>query len=236
MSGVGLKLSEVRFAYDDWQIRFDLVVAPGWFVAVIGPSGAGKSTLLNLVAGFEQPSSGSISINGLEVGKLAPAKRPVTMLFQENNLFAHLDVHTNVALGISPSLKLNDADKDRIAIAFDRVGLSGMEQRRPGELSGGQRQRAAIARALVRDKPLLLLDEPFAALGPALKNDMLDLVSEIHRERHMTVLMVTHDPQDARSAASHTVFLDEGRVVALDETKALFARKDLPGLKAYLGA
>ncbi|NNE22192.1 MAG: thiamine ABC transporter ATP-binding protein [Rhizobiales bacterium] len=236
MSGVGLKLSDVRFAYADWQVQFDMDVAPGWFVAVIGPSGAGKSTLLNLVAGFEQPSSGAILIDGEDVCALPPARRPVTMLFQDHNLFAHLDIHTNVALGISPALKLTAADRDRITAAFDRVGLSGLERRRPGELSGGQRQRAAIARALVRDKPLLLLDEPFAALGPALKNDMLDLVAEIHREGHMTVLMVSHDPQDARRAASHTVFLDEGGVVALDQTKALFARKDLAGLKAYLGA
>ena len=105
----------------------------------------------------------------------------------------------------------------------------------PGELSGGERQRAAIARALVRDKPLLLLDEPFAALGPALKADMLELVGSIHRERGMTILMVTHHPDDAKRAASHTAFLEAGTIIALEPTQALFARQDIPELSAYLG-
>ena len=235
MSGNGLKLRDVRFAYEDWQVSFDMDVGTGWFVAVIGPSGGGKSTLLNLIAGFEEPASGTLLINGNDMGGLPPAQRPVTMLFQEHNLFAHLDVLTNVALGVSPALKLMDADRTRISGALDRVGLDGMEHRLPGELSGGQRQRAAIARALVRDKPVLLLDEPFAALGPALKVDMLDLVSEIRRDHGMTVLMVTHDPDDAKRAASHTAFLDEGRIVAIEDTKKLFERQDLPRLKAYLG-
>ncbi|MGI9463912.1 MAG: thiamine ABC transporter ATP-binding protein [Aestuariivirgaceae bacterium] len=235
MSGVRLTLSEVQFAYEDWRVRFDLKLEPCSFLAVIGPSGGGKSTLLNLIAGFEQPSGGYIAVNGNDIGGLPPAARPVTMLFQENNLFHHLDLHTNVALGVSPSLKLTTDDHERIAKAIARVGLAGKEHRRPGELSGGERQRTALARALVRDKPLLLLDEPFAALGPALKADMLDLVRDIHRETGVSIVMVTHHPEDARRAASHTAFIDGGEIVALDRTEALFARDDIPGLKAYLG-
>ena len=140
--------------------------------------------------------------------------RPVTMVFQDHNLFAHLDVKTNVGLGISPALKLTPADHERIATALERVGLTGFEHRLPGQLSGGERQRVAIARALVRDKPVLLLDEPFAALGPALRREMLDLVAEIHREKAMTVLIVTHQPEDARHAASRTAFVHQGRILA----------------------
>ncbi len=236
MSGVRLILSGVRFGYEDWSVRFDMELAAGSFLAVIGPSGAGKSTLLNLIAGFERPSNGDIRVNENSVTDLPPADRPVTMLFQENNLFAHLDLGTNVALGVSPALKLTADDRNRIANAIARVGLSGMEHRRPGELSGGERQRTAIARALVRDKPLLLLDEPFAALGPALKADMLDLIGDIHRDSGVTIVMVTHHPQDARRAASHTAFLDGGEIVALAPTEDLFARKDVPGLADYLGS
>ena len=228
-------MDDVRFGYDDWSVEFDVTVDAGWFVAVIGPSGAGKSTLLNLVAGFEIPQAGSVAIDGANVNELPPADRPITMLFQENNLFAHLDAWSNIALGISPALKLDAEDRAQITTAMERVGLAGKDKRLPAELSGGERQRVAIARALVRDRPLLLLDEPFAALGPALKAEMLDLVSAIHRDRGMTVLMVTHHPEDAKRAASHTAYLEDGKIVALDETRKLFSRTDLPGLTAYLG-
>ena len=236
MSGVRLLLSNVCFAYEGWSVRFDLKLQAGSFLAVIGPSGAGKSTLLNLIAGFERPSNGDVRVNEHSVTDYPPADRPVTMLFQENNLFAHLDLNTNVALGVSPALKLTADDRNRIVNAISRVGLSGMEHRLPGALSGGERQRAAIARALVRDQPLLLLDEPFAALGPALKADMLDLIGDIHRDTGVTIVMVTHDPQDARRAASHTAFLDGGEIVALAPTEELFQRQNVPGLANYLGS
>src|SRR5690606_10209232 len=124
-------------------------------------SGAGKTTLLNLVAGFEKPESGRILIGGRDVTLLGPAQRPVSMVFQENNLFAHLSVEKNVGLGRSPSLRLKEADRAAIHDALARTGLSGKQKRLPSELSGGERQRVALARVLVRDRPVLLLDEPF---------------------------------------------------------------------------
>ena len=193
----------------------DMTVDAKEVVCLLGPSGSGKTTLLNLIAGFEPPASGHIELDGLDVTVSPPGMRPVTMVFQDHNLFAHLDVKTNVGLGISPALKLTTADRERIATALGRVGLTGFEHRLPGQLSGGERQRVAIARALVRDKPVLLLDEPFAALGPALRREMLDLVAEIHREKAMTVLIVTHQPDDARHAATHTAFVHRGHVLAL---------------------
>ena len=235
MTAPGIVLDDVRFDYDDMRMLFDAVIPPGAFLGVIGPSGAGKSSLLNLIAGFESPLSGRILIAGVDCTAAPPQDRPVTMLFQENNLFFHLDLFTNVALGISPALKLTDQDHAVLAAAFARVGLAGMERRLPRELSGGERQRAAIARALVRQRPVLLLDEPFAALGPALRHDMLQLVRDLRDERGLTVLFVTHNPDDAARAATHTAFLDGGRIIALRPTAEFFAERDLPGLKAYLG-
>jgi thiamine transport system ATP-binding protein len=210
MAGAALELDHVRFHYEDMDMAFDLAVPAGALTALIGPSGAGKTTILNLIAGFERAASGAIRIDGRDVSALPAAMRPVTMVFQEHNLFAHLDVATNVGLGISPALRLKPADRDRVAAALARVGLEGFEQRLPGQLSGGERQRVALARCLVRDRPVLLLDEPFAALGPALRREMLDLIADIHRERAMTVLLVTHQPDDARRIASHTAFVHAG--------------------------
>ncbi len=231
----GLEIADLTFAYADWQVRFDLSLPAGSLLAIIGPSGSGKSTLLNLIAGFEAPQAGTIRFAGEDITRRAPAERPITMLFQDSNVFAHLDVETNIALGIAPSLKLTANDRARIAQALERVGLAGKQHRLPGQLSGGERQRVALARAVVRARPLLLLDEPFAALGPALKADMLDLVCEIQAEQAMTVLFVTHNPEDARRAASHTAFLNNGTIEALAPTAELFTRRDLPALNAYLG-
>jgi thiamine transport system ATP-binding protein len=203
---------------------------------VIGPSGGGKSTLLNLIAGFEAPQAGRVLIDGMAVTALPPDQRPVSMIFQDNNVFAHLDLRQNVALGVSPSLRLDAVQKARVDAALAEVGLAALVHRKPGEVSGGERQRVAVARALVRDRPVLLLDEPFAALGPALRRDMLDLVRTMQQARRLTVVMVTHQPEDALAAASHTAFLENGRIVALRPTAELFAAEDMPGLKAYLGS
>lgn len=230
-----IDLDGVHYRYEDMDMRFTLHVPEGTFAAVIGPSGGGKSTLLSLIAGFANPLSGSIGLAGRDMTRIAPARRPVSMIFQDHNVFAHLDAWTNVALGISPSLRLDADQRRRVDGAMDRVGLSAFHQRKPGELSGGERQRIAIARALVRQRPVLLLDEPFAALGPALRKDMLDLVREVQQDQGLTVLMVTHHPEDAHHAASHTAFLAAGHILAYDGTEALLARKDIPALTEYLG-
>jgi thiamine transport system ATP-binding protein len=164
-----------------------------------------------------------------------PAHRPVDMLFQEHNLFPHLSAAANVGLGIRPDLKLTAADRERVSAALARVGLAGFESRLPGQMSGGERQRTAIARCLLRRRPVLLLDEPFASLGPALRRDMLELVCGIQRESGATVLLVTHNPGDARLAATHTAFVLDGRVRACRRTADLFAADDLPELADYLG-
>jgi len=236
MSGAAVRLENVAFSYGETAMSFDLDVEASEIVAIMGPSGSGKSTLLNLVAGFEAPSSGRILIGGEDAAGLPPAQRPVSMVFQENNLFSHLDVARNVGLGRSPSLRLTGADRADIAAALARTGLAGKEKRLPAELSGGERQRVALARALLRDRPVLLLDEAFASLGPALRREMLELVRDLHAERRMTILMVTHHPGDARALCHRIAFVEDGRVAAVAPTAEMFSPDAPEAFRAYIGA
>ncbi|HKG75745.1 MAG TPA: thiamine ABC transporter ATP-binding protein [Aestuariivirgaceae bacterium] len=231
----GLELRAVTFRYEDMMMCFDLRVDEEEFIAIMGPSGAGKSTLLQLIAGFEQPLQGEIRWRGKNITRLPPAERPLSIMFQENNLFAHLDAFANVALGLSPSLTLSREQRQETEGALRRVGLEGIGARLPGELSGGERQRVALARTLVRKKPLLLLDEPFAALGPAMKKNMTELMKDLQKERNLTILLVTHEPMDAQAAATHTAFMHEGRILAKRRSVELFKSTDIPELSDYLG-
>jgi thiamine transport system ATP-binding protein len=230
-----LAIEGVTFRYEDLEMRFDLAVTAGECVAIIGPSGAGKSTLLALIAGFEAPLAGRILIAGRDVTAEPPARRPVTSLFQEHNLFPHLTAAENVGLGIDPGLSLDAAARARVTDALGHVGLAGFEARLPGQLSGGERQRVALARSLVRNRPLLLLDEPFAALGPAQRREMLDLVNALARDSGFTVLFVSHQPEDARHAAGRVLFVESGRILCDGPTTALFTPPLPAPLAAYLG-
>ena len=180
--------------------------------------------------------SGAITLDGHGMSGVAPSLRPVTMIFQDHNDFAHLDLWSNVGLGISPALKLGTDERTMVDRALAHVGLSSLAKRKPGEVSGGERQRVAIARALVRNRPILLLDEPFAALGPALRRDMLDLIKDLAVERSLTILMVSHQPEDALYAADHTAFVSAGRVLAFGPTRKLLEDPREPDIRAYLGA
>ncbi len=230
-----IKLDQVRFNYGAMPMFFDLEIPENRIIAVIGPSGAGKSTLLNLIAGFEQVAGGHIYADNKEITNLAPSERPVSMVFQENNLFAHLNVETNIALGRSPKLKLTSQDRLDVNQAIERVGLGGKELRKPAELSGGERQRVAIARALVRQQPVLLLDEAFASLGPALRFQMLDLVAALQKETDMSVLMVTHTPEDAVYLDSWLLFLENGTISSSGTAKELLSDEGPDALKRYVG-
>ena len=225
----------VVYGIGDLGTEFSFRREPATVTAILGPSGAGKSTLLNLAAGFLTPDSGRIRIAGRDVTGLAPAERGVSMVFQDNNLFAHLDIRTNIGLGLNPSLRLDAAAWTRVESALERVGLAGFGKRMPATLSGGERQRVALARAFARRRPLLLLDEPFDGLGPGLAADMLGLMLEIRAEVGATVLMVTHDPDEARAAAGEILFIARGRIAADAPAAGFFERRDLPDLEAYLG-
>ncbi|AHD03323.1 ATP-binding cassette domain-containing protein [Leisingera methylohalidivorans] len=229
-----LKLENCRIMNGGYAVEADLEIAPGACVAVIGPSGAGKSTLVEAVAGFLPVTRGRISWNGSDLTSRAPGKRPVAMLFQDGNLFPHLTVAQNVGLGLHANLRLNQAEWQTIDAALIRVGLGGMGGRKPAALSGGQQSRVALARVLVQGRDILLLDEPFAALGPALKAGMLDLVAELARESGATVLMVSHDPNDARRIAGQVVIVADGKAHPPQGTAELLDNPP-PALKAYLG-
>jgi len=229
-----LRFEACEIDNDGFRLSADFEIAAGRIVGVIGPSGGGKTTLLEAVAGFLPLAAGEIFWHGTPLSGLEPGKRPVAMLFQDGNLFPHLSVAQNVGLGIAPSLRLSAQDRGRVAAALARVGLEGLGERRPAALSGGQRARVALARLMVQARDIFLLDEPFAALGPALKAEMLALVAEIARERGATVLLVSHDPEDARQMAGEVVLVAGGRASAPVATKRLFA--DPPAaLRDYLG-
>jgi len=228
-----LTLDKLQIDQSGFRLTADLNVATGARVAVLGPSGAGKSTLLACIAGFLAPTSGRVLWNETDITATDPGKRPLSIVFQDNNLFPHLSVAQNVALGISPALKLRPEDRARVDASLSRVGLADLANRKPGALSGGQQSRVALARVLLRDKPLLLLDEPFAALGPSLKADMLDLVQDITAGAGTTVLMVTHDPRDAQRFAEQTILVANGVAAPPVATPDLFA--DPPAaLRDYL--
>jgi thiamine transport system ATP-binding protein len=227
-----LTLENVEIRRGGFAVRADLSVAPGQFLALIGPSGAGKSTILDAIAGFV-PADGRMRLDGRDLAPLAPADRPVSMIFQDHNLFPHLTAAENVALALSPNLALGDADRARVAATLAEVGLTGFEDRRPANLSGGQRQRVALARALLRDRPVLLLDEPFAALGPALRAEMLALVERLRREKSLIVILTTHDPREAKRADLVAVVAD-GRAGPAASPAKIFT--DPPkALADYLG-
>ncbi|MBC8944133.1 MULTISPECIES: thiamine ABC transporter ATP-binding protein ThiQ [Xenorhabdus] len=207
-----IKLENVTYTYEQIAMRFDVNVKAGERIAILGPSGAGKSTLLSLMAGFQFAKSGDIWLDKENHTNTAPSKRPVSMLFQENNLFSHLTIEQNIGLGLHPGLKLNAQQRQTLQQIASQVSLTEYLNRLPAQLSGGQRQRAALARCLVRQQPVLLLDEPFSALDPALRNEMLALLDQVCRDRKLTLLMVSHNLDDAAKIAPRSLLIVDGTI------------------------
>ncbi|KKD61903.1 thiamine ABC transporter ATP-binding protein [Grimontia sp. AD028] len=227
-----LRVSELNYQYQSETLSFSFEAAPGSITAILGPSGAGKSTLLSLLCGLLPPKGGSVSFNDDNFTQKPSHDRPLSILFQEHNLFSHLSAFDNIALGISPKLSLSAEDKARVEEAAAKVGLEGYLNRQPGELSGGQKQRVALARCLVRNRPLLLLDEPFSALDPSLRRDMLLEVQQLAKTTGTTILMVTHHPEDAITIADKVLFIDGGKVVYHADIEELSAPPEV--IKSYL--
>ncbi len=193
-------------------ISTNISLEPDKIYAVVGPSGAGKSTFLNLISGFASISSGTIIWNGQEISNLPPAKRSVSILFQDNNLFPHLSVWRNLALAVTHWPKISRDNEEKLKAVMSEVGILGLENRKPSQLSGGQQSRVALARVLLQKNKILLLDEPFSALGPSLKDQMLELIKKIAKNKKLLVLMVTHEPADAKKVASQTLVVKDKKV------------------------
>lgn len=199
-----LVLDDVTFAWPAASYRFSMEALAGEVTAIRGASGSGKSTLLDLVAGFLEPASGTIRIDGHTVNRLPPEQRPVSILFQSETLFEHLSAARNVALG------LRTADATRIAAALAEVGLPDVGSQRAGTLSGGQKQRVALARTLLRDKPVLLLDEPFSALDDETRATTRALVQSLTRKHKWATVLVTHHADDISAIADRVYRLENG--------------------------
>ncbi len=230
----GVSLDNATLTLGHQEFMLDCGFERGKVTAVVGPSGSGKSTLLNLVAGFEAPDAGRVLIDGHDMRGLDPSQRPVSLIFQDNNLFSHLDIFTNVGLGVSPSLRLSNDDKALISQALERVGLGGFERRMPSTMSGGERQRAALARALVRQRAVMLLDEPFAALDPGLRSGMAALLKQLHADMQNNILLVTHHPDDIRRLADAVIFLSNGRVLYSGSVEDFFAATHIDEISMFL--
>ena len=228
-----LELDDCVFAQGDFRLAADWRLERGARLAVIGPSGSGKSTLLGGIAGFLPLERGTVRHAG-EAMPARPDARPVSMLFQDHNLFPHLTVAQNVGLGLVPSLRLDKAQREQIDGALSDVGLDGLGPRRPAELSGGQQSRAALARVLVMARPVILLDEPFSALGPAQRSEMLALVRRVADHLSATLVMVTHEPAEAEALGGQVCFVESGRAAAPVAAEAFF--DDPPeAMRLYMG-
>ena len=189
-----------------------LSIPRGSFVALLGPSGCGKSTTLRLLAGLETPDSGRIIIGGRDVTASPAAERGLSMVFQSYALFPHLDVAENVLFGLKVRRVPRAEQRAKLAQALDMTGLTGLEQRKPGQISGGQRQRVALARAIVAGHPLCLMDEPLSNLDAKLRHSVRRDIKKLQRDLGMTVIYVTHDQTEAMSMADMVVLMKEGRI------------------------
>lgn len=209
-----LKITDLKYEYKDADdvYEYSMSVQAGEIVAILGQSGSGKSTLLDLIAGFLNASGGSITLDENDLTNETVEKRPITILFQNHNLFEHLSVQKNILLGVSKVLKENIEDVNKVQIILREVGLEKYEYTLASSLSGGQQQRVALARVLMRREPILLLDEPFTGLDTQTRVEMLDLVKKITMEHKLHTIMVTHETQDCERIANrvYQMHLDSG--------------------------
>lgn len=203
-------------------------------LAIVGPSGSGKSTFLGALGGFVPLDSGRIYYDDTEISAASAVARPIAHLFQDNNLFPHMSAAQNVGLGIVPNLRLTQEDRELVEHALDAVGIGGMGERLPAQLSGGQQSRVALARILVQRQPIVLLDEPFSALGPAMRVEMTSLARQVGEDLGALMLMVSHDLEDARRFSDQVVWVNDGMVHAPKSWDAIAAAPP-DGYRAYAG-
>lgn len=211
-----------------------LAVPRGGFYSLVGPSGCGKTTTLRLIAGFEEPDSGEVLLGGQCVNGRKPYERNVSTVFQSYALFPHLTARGNVEFG--PRRRGAKDMARRVAAALELVRLAGKEDRRPAQLSGGERQRVALARSLVLEPDVLLLDEPLAALDPKLRNEMRGELKDLQRRAAITFLLVTHDQQEALSLSDRVAVMNAGRIEQVGAPEDVYLHPRTRFVAGFMGA
>jgi len=213
----------------------DLTIRRGDFLAILGPSGCGKTTLLNMIAGFLYPDSGTVEINGHDITRLPPDRRPTNMVFQGYGLFPHMTVRQNIAYGLHIRKAPKEEIKERVREIIDLVHLEELEQRGVGQLSGGQAQRVALARALIMRPDVLLLDEPLAALDLKLRKAMQTELRRIHNSIGGTFVFVTHDQSEAMGLANQIAVMSEGRIIQQGTAEDIYAAPQSRFVSTFIG-
>ena len=210
-----LKITDLKYRHKnaDDIYNYSMSVKPKEIVAILGQSGSGKSTLLDLLAGFLYAQSGSILLDEHDLTEESVETRPISILFQNHNLFEHLSVQKNILLGISKTLKCTQEELEKVKMILKEVGLEKYEHTIASSLSGGQQQRVALARVLIRREPILLLDEPFTGLDADTRIEMLDLVKKITHENNLHTIMVTHEIDDCERIANRVYKVKKQKLV-----------------------
>jgi spermidine/putrescine transport system ATP-binding protein len=224
-----------RFGTHSAVDGISLSIDKGEFFSLVGPSGCGKTTTLRLIAGFETPSSGEILLNGARLNDIPPYERNVSTVFQNYALFPHLTVAQNVAFGLERRHHSKDTIREKVNEALALVQLSGKESRLPSHISGGERQRVALARSLVLEPQVLLLDEPLSALDPKLRKQMRAELKNIQRRVGITFVFITHDQEEALSLSDRMAVMNKGVVQQLGTPKELYQRPQCRFVAEFLG-
>jgi len=224
------------FGDEDAVVDMNLQIEAGEFFSLIGPSGCGKTTTLRMIAGFEEPSTGEILLDGVDVAAVPAHKRPVNTVFQSYALFPHLSVEDNVGYGLRWQGGVDKADRRRrVGEALDLVQLAPYAKRRPHQLSGGQQQRVALARALVLRPTVLLLDEPLGALDAKLRKTLRQELTTLHREVGVTFVFVTHDQEEALEMSDRLAVMEQGRVVQCGAPREVYSAPRTAYVADFLG-
>lgn len=232
---ISLRGVERRFGDVTAVDGVDLDIAEGEFFSMLGPSGSGKTTVLRLIAGFDEPTAGSIELSGRAVQHLASYDRDVNTVFQDYALFPHLNVIENVEFGLGVRKVAKSRRRQLAREALERMRLSSFEKRRPSELSGGQRQRVALARAIVVDPKVLLLDEPLGALDKKLREQMQVELKDLQRNLGITFVFVTHDQEEALTLSDRIAVFSDGQIQQVDTPENLYRAPATEFVASFVG-
>ncbi|SNR79582.1 ABC transporter ATP-binding protein [Desulfurobacterium atlanticum] len=232
-----LKLSGISKSFGDTKVLEDinLSIEEGEFFSILGPSGSGKTTILRLIAGFIFPDTGEIRINDRVINQLPPEKREVNIVFQNLALFPMMDVFGNVSFGLKNKGLSKSQIKEKVSKILEKVGLKGFEKRKINELSGGQKQRVALARSLVMEPKILLLDEPLSALDKKLKEQMMIELKLLQKELKTTFVYITHDQSEAMVMSNRIAVINEGKIEQIDTPYKLYNYPQTPFVASFVG-